>query len=829
MGTVSLYFFKQLPSVVEISFIVTILSTVALVCNKTSKNHQKNQNSQKIIDNQDSRKLSYNKNRKINVHYYVKFLILCTLSFSWGLLWATFTAQNIIDQRLPVALQRQAINVEGVIDNIPSNQDGIQYFEIKVNKTFPKSLWKNPGRIKLRWYDGPADLKVGQVWRLTVKLKRIRGFSNPGSFDTERIAFQNKIAAEGTVIESDEENNYKINEFDKKYCIDRLRQTIKEKIEIQLENKIFTGIITALVIGYTKNIPPAQWEVFRNTGTAHLVAISGLHVGLVAGFAFFILKWLWRFLPIDRVKIPRKIVAAVIALVTALLYALLAGFSLPTKRAVIMISLLMLSIIFKCRISVWRVFFIALGLVVINDPLSFLCMGFWLSFSAVAIILFCMRGRLNPHNLWWRWGRTQWVIFLGLTPVTLTMFESASLCSPLANLIAIPWVSFVVVPLALLGTIFNLIHEKLGGFILTLAEQCIQLLWPILIKLSLFPTLTGSVGLNLLPLVLSFFGIILWLAPRGFPGKSLSIIWLLPLLLGLFKGQDNAIEKNTAFFTLLDVGQGLATVIETQNHLLVFDTGPKLGKTDAGERVLLPFLQTRGRKFIDILMISHGDEDHAGGVKTLLKNFSVKNILTSEPHLYRTDIKGSINPRLCRAGQQWEWDGVFFQVLHPEQLNTKKRNDHSCVLRVQAGPHSLLLTGDIETKSEKLIMQRFKNYHFSSTIMLIPHHGSKTSSSLEFIQAIDPQYAIVSAGYQNAYGHPKKDIIDRYIQLGIKVFSTVQNGAISFILGDVDKVDKFNNNKNNSNNLPKITAKIPAPTPHLYRNGHQKFWYNMEN
>lgn len=800
LGTLGLYFFKQLPSLAFVSFIVALLSLIVIIIPKLFSNFSINLPFSFILI------------RYLKPHW--------VFLFGWGFLWAVFNAQIIIEQRLPLSLQKKTLAIEGVVDSIPDYKNDIQSFEMKVYQTFPKNLWANPGRIKLRWYDGPEDLKVGQVWRFSVKLKRPRTFSNPGSIDSERLAFLNKIVAEGRVIDSslnEKEINkdnpeihkiVKVLEFHKGYTIDRLRMLIKQKIESTLKDKPFAGIIVALVVGNTTGISQSQWEVFRNTGTAHLVAISGLHVSLCAGFFFWTLKVLWRALPVLRIQTPRTIIAAFVSVVAALIYALLAGFSLPTKRAVIMISLFILGIILKRKIKIWRCYFITLGIVVLCDPLSSLSAGFWLSFSAVGTILYGMRGRLNPNGIWWRWGRTQWVVFLGLTPITLALFNTASFSSPVANILAIPWVSFVVVPAGLLGACGSLLNDRLGGYGFTLAEVGMQWLWPLLTKLSnqLSP-LSNNTVVNTIQtswtIALSIVGVLLWLAPRGFPARSLGIVWILPL----FLGQVKELEKNTAYFTLLDVGQGLATVIETQNHVLVFDTGPKLGQTDTGERVVLPFLATRGRQSIDILMVSHGDQDHAGGVHSIVKKMPVDKIISSEPHLF-TSVSSKVATKigLCIAGSQWEWDGVLFQVLHPEQLNTKKRNDHSCVLRVQAGQQSVLLTGDIETKSEKLILQRFGKKipeKLQSNIIIVPHHGSRTSSSIDFIQAVNPQYALIPAGYLNAYGHPKSDIVERYQSLGITVLDTIQHGAISFTLGSNPKMEP----------------------PQLYRIEHQNFWH----
>lgn len=755
-GVTSLYFFRDLPSLSIVSLVVAVFALITLVPQA----------------------------RKCKCHI--------LLVFSIGLLWALFNTYAIYEQRLPFDLQKKPLEIVGVVSSIPEFQNGIQCFEMDIKSIFPKTLWANPGRIKLRWYDGPESLRVGEVWRLTVKLKRPHAYANPGSFDSERHAFQNRIVAEGTVV--DKFPARKIKNFNPRYGLDRIRSWFRDRIQYQLDKRPFAGIVTALVIGINKGITIEQWEIFRNTGTAHLVAISGLHIGLAASFAFLIVRLIGRRLPQSVLRFPIPWIAAIAGGSTAIIYALLAGFSVPTQRAVVMIFCFMTGIISRRLMSVWRSYWLALAVVVLLDPLSPLMPGFWLSFAAVGIILYGMQGRLKPTSLWWRFGRAQWVVFLGLSPLTLAIFNMTSWVSPFANMLAIPWVSFVVVPLGLMGALLGLINERLGYYGFSLAEHAMALLWLLLKKVSLFPKATWVTAVQTpFTLALSLIAIMVWLAPRGFPGKWLSIIFLLPLLLI----EAPLIEKNTVRFTVLDVGQGLSAVIETANHVLVFDTGPKLGQVDTGQLVVLPFLATRGQTKIDALVISHGDNDHAGGAGSILQAMPVKNVITSEPNLFSKQ-----NVSLCFAGKQWEWDGVQFLMLHPESLTTRKRNDHSCVLQVKVGQQSVLLTGDIEAISEKQILKKTKNI-LASTVMMVPHHGSRTSSTLEFIQAINPRYAIIPVGYQNTYGHPKPDIVERYQKEGITVLNTVRDGAITFLLKDA----------------------VDVETPHLYRIDNKRIWH----
>jgi competence protein ComEC len=463
------------------------------------------------------------------------------------------------------------------------------------------------------------------------------------------------------------------------------------------------------------------------------------------------------------------------ALIVAILYALLAGFSIATQRALVMIVFLMFSLFKKRVYSSAKGYFCALMVVLILDPLSTLNMGFWLSFGAVAIILYGMKGRLNPTGLWWKWGRVQWLVGFGLTPLTLALFNTASLVSPLANLVAIPWVSLLVVPFSLIASICVIFNDDLGTFFFRLAHYALMVLWPILEKLShILKNIFESGSFSLFNLVIVMVGFLFLSAPQGFPIKTVGLIWLLPL----FLIKPSGVEKNAAKVTVLDVGQGLSAVVETQNHTLIFDTGPRVSEhIDTGERVVLPYLATRGIKEIDALIISHGDNDHAGGTHSILQKASVKKVISSEKLFSKPNIE------LCFAGQRWKWDGVLFEILHPSDVLAAKRNERSCVLRIQTGSQSVLFTADIEAGSEKWLMQKIPQ-KIASTVMLVPHHGSQTSSTIEFIRLVSPQYAIIPVGYLNRYGYPKPSVIKRYQEESIIVFDTVKDGAISFMVND---------------------------------------------
>jgi competence protein ComEC len=677
---------------------------------------------------------------------------------------------------------------------------------------------------------------VGDEWQFWIKLKKPRGYSNPGGFDKEKYYFQNRLQAQGRVLlklpaRMKQQISTNVNCNPKKIAshwtshpIHRLRAELLDKMKMVLADKTFGSLIIALVLGLREGITQEQWTVFRDTGTAHLMAISGLHVGLIASVVFWISQRVWRLLPQALLIIPAPFAAGIMAITAAIVYAVLAGFSIPTQRAVVMILLFMSAILTRRLGNIWKNYFIALEIVLLLDPFCSLSLGFWLSFGAVAMMIYGLKGRLQPKGLWWKWGRAQWVVFLGLMPLTLASFNQLSLISPIANMVAIPWVSFTVVPSALLGSVLLLFSEKLGEWLLAFSEICFYILWPLLNFLSKIPKANWNPAeFSSITLLLAFAGSIILLVPRGFPGRSIGLLGLLPL----FLAKSMVPLKGAAKFTLLDVGQGLAAVIQTHNHVLVFDVGPKQGKSsDTGAQVVLPFLASQGIQKIDTLVISHGDNDHIGGLGSILQKIRVENIFTSEieavekithsishsmlvvaslPSNFPSKMEFSNtapNIKLCYAGQHWHWDGVDFEMLHPDITQTKKRNDHCCVLKVTAGKQSLLLTADIEINSEKKLLEK-SQHKLASTLLVVPHHGSKTSSSLDFISVVNPSYAMIPVGYLNQYGHPKVEIVNRYLALNIPLLDSVQDGAISFVLTDQDRIEQ----------------------PHSFRKQTQRFWH----
>ncbi len=698
------------------------------------------------------------------------------LWFLNGFLLALFQADAILAGSLPSALEGQDLVIEGVIDSIPEQRQFGQRFIFSPEKAINPLLPQQdlPNKVRLSWYRTHEKPQVGQRWQLKVRLKQAHGFMNPGGFDYEGWLFRHDIRATGYVRKGGE-NRYISTASGIIYWIDARRTALAAAIEQALPESQFTGMTQALALGQRDRITATQWQVLVKTGTNHLMAISGLHVGFVAGLAFFLMNWLWRRSARLLHTWPAAKVGAVAAIVAAFVYAALAGFSVPTQRALTMVLVFMLGLIWQRYRRPSVGLSLALILVLALDPLAVMDAGFWLSFAAVGIILFGMTGRLSGQSGWSKWGKVHILVALGLLPLTLLLFQKASLISPLANLIAVPFVSLLVVPLVLLGTLLLVLVPVVGQGLLQLADYFMQLLWPLLKWFAALPSAQiYQAIISEWVIIPACIGILWLLAPRGWPGRWLGGVWLLCA----FCLPHARPQQGEAQFTLLDVGQGLAAVVETQHKTLVFDTGPKFSDSfNAGDAVVLPYLVSRGHDRVDTLIVSHADNDHIGGAESLMQGMPVTTLLTSAPQQLQDH-----NARDCQAGQNWQWDGVVFEMLHPTSHFDQDENNNSCVLKVTTAAGSLLLSGDIEKQAERYLGENY-DVQLQADVLVVPHHGSKTSSTEEFIQAVAPRWALFPVGYRNRFKLPRQEIVDRYSQYGAEVLTSGTQGAILMRLG----------------------------------------------
>jgi len=689
------------------------------------------------------------------------------LLFACGFLYALAHAHAALYERLPAELEGQSLTVAGRVVSLPDREPGRVRFDLAVER-WPEELdtQRLPRRIRLSWYSTPAVVRAGERWQLRVRLKRPHGFINPGGFDYEGWLFAHGIRATGYVRNNDANRRLATG-----HGLLYWRESLRERIRAGLGNDRGAALVTALALGDRSGLKNADWEVLRNTGTSHLLAISGLHVGLVAVLAFAAGRWLWSLLPGATRRWPAQRAALLFSLPAALLYAALAGFAVPTRRALIMLLIVALALFWRRRLPPVDVLLLALLAVLLLEPLAVLAAGFWLSFLAVAVILWAASGRLPGTGLWWRYGRIQCLIAVGMLPVLLFWFQQYPVFGVFANLIAVPWVSLLVVPPILIGAFLLIFTPAAGAIVLRIAEGLLSMLWSWLEWLggidagllyrpqpSLFVMCAGLAGCALL------------LLPRAVPARWIGLIWLLPLLSPSLPRPAHGDYR----LAVLDVGQGLATVVETAGHILVYDTGARFSdRFNAGDAVVVPYLRSRGRDRLDLLIVSHGDNDHIGGTAAIRHAFPIERILSSVPGQLPAGTGH------CRRGQSWQWDGVHFRILHPARIVPGNDNNSSCVLEVRSAAGSVLLPGDIEAEAETTLVDNTGG-RLAADILVAPHHGSYSSSTPRFIREVRPDYTVFTTGYRNRYGFPDGEIIRRYRAAGVVMFNTADDGAVIF-------------------------------------------------
>ncbi|MEJ2691726.1 MAG: DNA internalization-related competence protein ComEC/Rec2 [Candidatus Thiodiazotropha sp.] len=690
------------------------------------------------------------------------------VAFVAGLCWSLLFATWQLGHRLPGELEGRDLLLEGEVDSLPVHRDGMVRFELKVSElTDSAGEVAALDRVRLNWYGAPQELEPGQIWRLKVRLKRPRGMHNPAGFDYEQWLFVQGIGATGYV------RKWRGSRLlGQGMGLKGLRHAIAERIDNHLEAGPSSGLIKALSLGDRRALDRQAWQVFSRTGTSHLIAISGLHVGLVAGWLWFIGQWGWRRSDALTLRFPAQRAGAVLGLLGALGYAALAGFSLPTQRALVMLAVALGGVTFARSVQPARTLSLALFLVMLLDPPASLSAGFWLSFGAVGLILLVIGGRLRLHGKWSQLLRVQVAISLGLMPLLLLHFGQASLIAPLVNLLLVPWFALVLVPMSLLGLLLLPLPLMAQGWY-SLLELLAGGTFSLLQLLSQLPLAT--VQLAHLPPWLSLaalLGGLLMLLPGGIPTRSIGLLLLAPILFA----EPSRPRPGEFWFTLLDVGQGLACVVETAGHVMLYDTGPAYASGfSAAEAAVLPFLASRAHDRIDRMVVSNGDRDHAGGVEAIQASLPVDDLLSGEP-----DRQSKARP--CLAGEHWSWEGVEFRLLHPaSSAGFAKSNDRSCVVQVSNGHWSLLLTGDIESEGEHSLLAAAAD-GLASDILVAPHHGSATSSSEAFVKAVDPEWVLFSTGYRNRYGFPRQPVVERWRRAGALLINSAEAGAVSFHL-----------------------------------------------
>jgi competence protein ComEC len=752
---------------------------------------------------------------------------------SAGFYWVEYLRADKPQQKLSAQFEGRSIIIQGFIDELPRvSEKSVQFgFQVTHWKA-PYSKYKQeltddfPKRISLLYpsKDFLQAFKPGQYLELKVKLKQIHGLKNPHGFDVEEWMYIQNYDAQG-VIQKDGARLLDSTHQDFRTTFELLRFYIRQKIQNSLgPDARYAGVIAALVIGDQQMIHPDDWKVFAQTGIGHLISISGLHVTMLAGFGAWI-----SLLLVKRTRMiywqPAQYIASCIGFLTAFMYTWLAGFQIPAQRTTFMVGIAAFGMYLGRRLHAMDIWFWALFLVLTCNPWAVYSPGFWLSFGAVIAMIFAMPKNQQEvididllfieklKNSFGEAARVQAVVTIALIPLTLYWFYQISLISPIANAIAIPVVSFLVTPFAMLGAF---LPWFLGDVFLWIAHSIFSLLMILIRPLGQWEwsSITGAkpTGWHLL---LSLIGVIICIRPgiliESWKSRMLGLITCLTLFIPK-EYLPGRIPYGEVEMTVWDIGQGNAVLIQTQSHSLLFDTGPiSFGKFDPGEKIIIPHLKAEGIRKIDQLVISHQDADHIGGLRYLLENFPIQNAMGSispDHQVQQYFSKNKVFLEKCQAGQSWHWDGIDFYVWHPEleqdaksQYKSTKPNDMSCVIEVRNSHHSIWLTGDVEKNAERLIVERLiedqtqlQEIQTRNLILMAPHHGSKSSSTPMFLDLLDPESAFSQTGYKNRYQHPHPDIVKRYQDGEINLLDTVNTGAqIWRSEGNQLKIHKFRN------------------------------------
>lgn len=688
-----------------------------------------------------------------------------------GAAWAAWSGARAMGARLPRELEGRDLRVVGTVAGLPQARDEATRFVLKVDRALlgdkPVAL---DGSLRLAWYavggkPVPVIAPCGR-WQLTLRLKRPRGLVNPGGGDGERSALERGIVATGYVREDVSNHSTGASAW----CIDGWRAAIADGIARRVADVRAAALLRALAVGDTRGLSQHDWEVARANGASHLIAISGFHIGVAAVAGVGLVRVLYLLWPACGLRLPRRQTQALAALLFAAFYSALAGLGLPTVRSLLMIAVVALAHGLRRHAAPSQALALALLVMLIADPLAVLSAGFWLSFAGVAFLMYALavrgkgwRGMLRELTL------AQAVMAVALLPLTLWFFGQTSLVGAGSNLLAVPLVSFLVVPLTLLGTALLLLAPPLAGPVLVLAGWlCAGLWW-------MFERVAGWPGAHIyVPAVqpwalgLALLGAGWMLLPRGTPLRWLGAVLFLPLVWPPLERPAPGAFR----LWMLDVGQGLAVVLRTRGHALVFDAGARFpSEFDLGEAAVLPSLRALGITRLDLLVVSHADNDHAGGAPAVVREHPEAARLAGEPE--RTPI----DARPCIAGQAWQWDGVSFRMLGPSATASAVRgNDRSCVLLVEGAGGRVLLTGDIGLQAESGLPTAAGPG--PPLVLQVPHHGSRTSSGPLLLRGLAPMLGLVSAGWRNRFGHPHPLVVERYAAFQVPLLNTAEQGAI---------------------------------------------------
>ena len=710
---------------------------------------------------------------------------------TWGVMCAHQTSQSL----LPEALDGEEVLLTGTIVSLvdrDSRRSRFSFRPLLAHLIADSRVLAPPSKLLLSWY-GSAELHAGQQWRFVARLRRPRGFVNPAGFDYQRWLVHEGYSATGYIREG--------------YVAEQLPQTgpfftrleampheLRELVRNTLTKSQLSergqAVLLALTIGDKQQLGD-WWKDLARMGIVHLLVISGLHVGLIAVVGALLGKLLVRLLLVlwhlggrfglGLYRSPDlSSLAPLIGWCAAAGYSLLAGFSLPTQRALIAVTVVVVARLAYRKLAPVACFLWALLLIALSQPLAALSAGFWLSFSAVGILV-AWFSPWRSADSWFQWKRgltAQFALLVGMSVPLLVFIGKLSWLSPVVNIFAVPWVSFITVPLALLGCLLLLVSSDWAGAAWRVAEWSVDQLWRVL---GFFPADSGFVslplGTSIATLAAVLFAVIMLLLPKGVPLRWLG---LLPLgLQAAFAAPEPPLRV-----VVLDVGQGLAVVVETPNHSAVYDTGSEFSdRFSAGDGIIAPYLWSRGRAKIDATIVSHEDGDHAGGFASLQQSIASRQLMTGPAVNFAPEVVDDSLVRHCRSGQSWRWDAVEFSILSPPDKATveiESGNNSSCVVQIRWRDVTVLLPGDIERRGEILLATHDGLSSAPIDLLVAPHHGSKTSSTAGFVHRLAPEHVVFSAGYKHQFGHPHATVVDRYRTAGTTLWRTAEQGAVVF-------------------------------------------------
>jgi len=702
----------------------------------------------------------------------------CVIAFASVGLRATAFAAGA----LAAPLEGRDLAVTGVVSAMPQRSEAGTRFRMHIESArLGNEEVRVPARVQLGWYHGlmataagvpelqraSPVLRPGERWQFTVRLKAPHGHANPGGFDFELWLWEQGVQATGYVRAGPKDPAPVRIGRTWRYPVEQMRHSVREAIYERVVDRRLAGVLAALVVGDQSAIDRADWDVFRATGVAHLMSISGLHVTMFAWLAAGVIGALWRRSSRLCLAMPAQHAALLGGMLLATGYALFSGWGVPAQRTVWMLATVGL-LRLGSRQWPWPwVWLLACAVVVTLDPWALLQPGFWLSFLAVGVLFATDIGR-HPREGFGgmtKLLREQWVVTLALTPLSLLLFSQVSIVGLFANLVAIPWVTLLVTPLAMAGVLVAPLWDA--------AAWALQLLATGLQWLATVPFATVSVAAP--PLWAGIAGVLGGLLLAMPLPRHMRLLGL-PLLLPVLLWQSPRPPHGEFEMLAVDVGQGSAVIVRTANRALVYDAGPRYSReSDAGHRVLVPLLRHLGER-VDTLMLSHRDSDHTGGAAAVLLMQPQAALVSSIEDEH--ELQALRRSARCEAGQRWEWDGVAFEVLHPAAQDYRapaKANAISCVLKVSTPAASVLLAGDIEQAQEAALVAR--SSMLAADLLLVPHHGSKTSSSDAFLDAVRPSLALVQAGYRNRFGHPAAPVLQRLRERGITVVESASCGA----------------------------------------------------